>query len=373
LTKFPEFRNFLASDLILTNIATPGRMPSETKRAVTIHDVAKKAGVSFKTVSRVLNNEANVSVETQEKVRKAISALQYSPSIAARVLAGSRSFLIGLLYDTPSSYYTHSVQMGALERCREAGFHLVLEKCDSQARNAAAAILTTIRHTRLDGVILTPPLSDNYAIRESLVEQQILQVLISPPKLDAALASVYMNDRQAAFDMTQHLISLGHKRIGFIKGLSRHGAAMLRQLGYQDALKSSGIKPDEDMIKDGNFRFQSGADAAEQLLTQNEPPTAIFASNDEMAAGAVATAHRLGLSIPRDLSVAGFDDVPYASITWPALTTVHQPIVEMGAAAADLLIAGIQSKRHEPAERARSISFRHDLKIRASTGPAPKH
>jgi len=346
-------------------------MPSETKRAVTIHDVAKKAGVSFKTVSRVLNNEANVSAETQEKVRKAISALQYSPSIAARVLAGSRSFLVGLLYDTPSSYYTHSVQMGALERCREAGFHLVLEKCSSEAPDAAASILVSIKHTRLDGVILTPPLSDNQAVRESLVEQKIPHVLISPPKLEPGVSSVTMDDRRAAFDMTQYLISLGHRRIGFIKGLSRHGAAMLRLLGYEDALRSGGIELDEDLVKDGNFRFQSGADAAEQLLRQKERPTAIFASNDEMGAGAVATAHRLGISIPRELSVVGFDDVPYASITWPALTTVHQPIVEMGAAAAGLLIAGIQSRKSDPDVAAPSISFQHEMKIRGSTGPAP--
>jgi LacI family transcriptional regulator len=346
-------------------------MPSETKRAITIHDVAKKAGVSFKTVSRVLNNEANVSAETQDKVRKAISALQYSPSIAARVLAGNRSFLVGLLYDTPSSYYTHSVQMGALERCREAGFHLVLEKCSSEARDATATILVNIKHTRLDGVILTPPLSDNQAVRESLVEQKIPHVLISPPKLEPGVSSVTMDDRRAAFDMTQYLISLGHRRIGFIKGLSRHGAALLRLLGYEDALRSSGIKLDETLVKDGNFRFQSGADAAEQLLRQKERPTAIFASNDEMGAGVVATAHRLGVSIPRELSVVGFDDVPYASVTWPALTTVHQPIVEMGAAAAGLLIAGIQSKKSDPAGAAPSISFQHEMKIRGSTGPAP--
>jgi LacI family transcriptional regulator len=346
-------------------------MPNGTKRAVTIHDVAKKAGVSFKTVSRVLNNEANVSAGTKEKVQQAINDLQYSPSIAARVLAGSRSFLIGLLYDTPSSYYTHSIQMGALERCRQAGFHLVLEKCNSGAGDAAAAILITIKHTRLDGVILTPPLSDNQAVREILVEQKIPHVLISPPEVEPEISSVYMDDRQAAFDMTRYLISLGHKRIGFIKGLSRHGAAMLRLRGYQDALHDSGVALNEELVKDGNFRFESGADAAEQLLRQKDRPTAIFASNDEMAAGAVATAHRLGVSIPRELSVVGFDDVPYATITWPALTTVHQPIVEMGAAAAGLLIAGIQSKKSETAASAPSISFQHEMKIRGSTGPAP--
>src|SRR3569832_2089698 len=127
-------------------------MITRIKRPVTIHDVAKKAGVAFKTVSRVLNNEANVTPETQEKVRRAIRALNYSPSVAARGLAGSRSFLIGLLYDTPSSYYIHSVQIGALERSRQTGFHEILERCNSEARDAASAFLAVIKNTRMDGV-----------------------------------------------------------------------------------------------------------------------------------------------------------------------------------------------------------------------------
>lgn len=338
-------------------------------RAATIHDVARKAGVSFKTVSRVLNNEANVRIETREKVRQAIKALEYSPSLAARVLAGNRSFLVGLLYDTPSSYYTHSIQVGALERCREAGFHLILEKCSSEARNAATTILTNIKHTRMDGVILTPPLSDNQAILDALVDQKIPHVLVSPPKLQSGISCVHMDDRQAAFDVTSYLISLGHKRIGFIKGHPRHGAVRLRLRGYQEALKSHGIQANQTLIREGNFRFQSGVDAAERLLRLKLRPTAIFAANDEMAAGVVAAAHRLGIGMPHDLSVAGFDDIPYAAITWPALTTVRQPIAEMGAAAAGLLLAQIQSQNKGPGENAPSISFQHEVIIRGSTGP----
>jgi len=347
-------------------------MTPRTKRRVTIHDVAREAGVAFKTVSRVLNNEANVSLETQARVRKAIKALDYSPSIAARVLAGSRSFLIGLLYDTPSSYYMNSVQIGALERCREAGFHLILELCNSEARNAATSILATIMHTRMDGVILTPPVSDSQSIQDALVRHNILHVLISPPKLLHDISCVYMDDRRAAFDMTSYLISLGHKRIAFIKGHARHGAAKLRFLGYQDALKINGIEPSETLVKNGNFRFQSGVDAAEQLLRQKVPPTAIFAANDEMAAGVVTAAHRLGFAMPENLSVAGFDDVPYASITWPALTTIRQPIGEMAAGAAGLLLGQIQSRKNSSPNVSSSISFQYEMKIRGSTGPAPR-
>lgn len=344
-------------------------MPSSNSRPATIHDVAKKAGVSFKTVSRVLNNEANVRPATQEKVRRAIKALEYSPSMAARTLAGSRSFLIGLLYDTPSSFYTHSMQMGALEKCREAGFHLILEKCSSDARDAASSIVGSINQTRMDGVILTPPVSDNVSVRDALIKQKIPQVLVSPPRPEPGISCVNFDNRQAAFDIMTYLISLGHKRIGFIKGHPRHGAARLRLLGYQDALRSNGIEPTETFIKDGNFRFQSGFEAAEQLLRLKVAPTAIFAANDEMAAGVIAAARHLGVSVPQDLSVAGFDDVPYATITWPALTTIRQPITEMGAAAAGLLLEHIQFKGDRALEATRSISFRHELKIRGSTGP----
>ena len=345
----------------------PPKTPPIASRAATILDVAKKAGVSIKTVSRVFNKEANVSSRMEEKVRKAIKELDYSPSMAARILAGNRSFLIGLLYDTPSSYYMHSIQVGALERCRQAGFHLILEKCNSEARDAATAVLGSIKQTRMDGVILTPPVSDSNAIRRVLMDQKIPHVLVSPPKLLSGVSCVHMDDRQAVFDMTSYLISLGHKRIGYIKGLPRHGAAKLRFLGYQDALKDNGIEQTEAFVKEGTFRFQSGVEAAEQLLQLKIRPTAILAANDEMGAGVIAAAHRLGITMPGDLSVAGFDDVPYASITWPALTTIRQPIAEMGAEAAELLLRQIQSKESKSLETSRL--FRYEMKVRESTGP----
>jgi LacI family transcriptional regulator len=346
-------------------------MITRTKRPVTIHDVAKKAGVAFKTVSRVLNNETSVTPETQEKVRRAIKALDYSPSLAARVLAGSRSFLIGLLYDTPSSYYIHSVQIGALERCRKAGFHVILEHCNSEARNAADVILGVIKNTRMDGVILTPPLSDNQEILDLLASQRVPHVVISPPDLQHDTSCVHMDNRRAAFDMTSYLLSLGHKRIAFIKGHPRHGAAQLRFQGYQDALKNNGLQPSASLVKEGNFRFQTGVDAAEHFLRQTAPPTAIFAANDEMAAGALAAAHRMGYAVPDALSVVGFDDIFYAAITWPALTTVRQPIAEMGDGAAGLLLGQILSKKDAPGVSS-SISFKYELKIRDSAGLAPK-
>jgi LacI family transcriptional regulator len=172
--------------------------------------------------------------------------------------------------------------------------------------------------------------------------------------------------------MTTYLLSLGHRRIAFIKGHPRHGAARLRLQGYKDALEAGGLQSYAALIKDGNFRFQAGVDAAEQLLRQKVPPTAIFAANDEMAAGVLTAAHRMGIAIPDALSVAGFDDIFYASVTWPGLTTIRQPIAEMGDGAADLLLAQLRKNKAVGTGASSLISFKHELKIRESTGPAPK-
>lgn len=345
-------------------------MPPPSTRAITIIDVAKTAGVSFKTVSRVVNNEPLVSERTREKVQKAIKDLGYSPSVAARVLAGNRSFLIGLVYDTPNSYYMHSVQMGAMERCRAAGYHLILERCNSQSRNLAHAILSLVRQTRMDGVILTPPVCDVAEVHEVLADQKIPHVLISPPEIGPRMNCVHMENRQATLDMMRYLVSLGHRQIGFIKGHPRHGAAKARLMGYEDALRENGIKLDGRLICDGTFRFESGVAAAERLLSLKQPPSAIVASNDEMGAGVIIAAHRLGLSVPGDLSVVGFDDMPYASMTWPPLTTIHQPIGEMGAAAAQILLEQISPNSVPSAQSFSAMSFRYTLKLRESTGPA---
>jgi LacI family transcriptional regulator len=236
----------------------------------------------------------------------------------------------------------------------------------------ADAILNSILQTRMDGVILTPPVSDSRFVRAALTRKKIPHVLVSPPKLEPGVGCVHMDNRQAAYDITSYLVSLGHRRIAFVKGHPRHGAAQLRLQGYLDALKDAGIEPDETLIRQGNFRFQTGAEAAEQLLSLENRPTAIMAANDEMSAGVMAAAHRLEVAMPGALSVAGFDDVPYASITWPALTTIRQPIAEMGAAAAGLLLKQILSKDESLSDEAGSILFPYELKIRGSTGPAPK-
>ena len=307
----------------------------------TIHDVAALAGVSIKTVSRVLNDEPNVRPATRDNVRRAIDTLGYRPDRSARRLSGSRSYLVGLLYDNPSASYIIDVQSGVLETCRERGYELLIYPCDAEADGLVHEIVTLVRHAQLDGLILTPPVADSLPLVESLNELGTPLVRIAPgDELDAD-NRIVTNDREASRAMTEYLLSLGHERIGFVIGNRTHKAVLSRYEGFVDALRAQGREPDTGLVAQGDNSFASGIDCGRQLLAADPPPTAIFASNDDMAAGVMKVAHEMGLAIPQQLSVAGFDDVPLAAQVWPGLTTVRQPIQAMASRATELLLAQI--------------------------------
>jgi len=309
----------------------------------TITDVAKRAGVSMKTVSRVLNNEPNVAEKTRERVKAIAAELRYSPNLAARGLATSKSYLIALIYDNPSPNYIAHIQRGAIDACREVGYHLVVEPmsldCAHSHDEKVNAVRAVLDRLPVDGVILTPPLTDSGAILEVLAELNIKCVRISP-KNGGDQAFVGMDDETAAYQMTQHLLTQGHKKIGFIRGHVDHAATSLRHSGYLRAMQEAGISVSDDLIVQGDFSFESGAAGARKLLGADalEKPTAIFASNDDMAAAVISVAGQMGLDVPGQLSVCGFDDTPLARVVWPALTTVRQPIYKMGHQAAKELV-----------------------------------
>jgi LacI family transcriptional regulator len=335
--------------------------------AITITDVAEEARVSIKTVSRVLNGEPNVREETRERVLAAARALDYRPNLSARSLAGTRSFLIGHFFDNPSSAYVADIQEGALSACRAHGYHLVVESLSSPLAEVEQRLNHIVSTLRLDGAILTPPVCDNAVVLKTLEAGGTPYVRVAPAHdLDRA-PWVGMDDELAAFQMTEHLLDLGHRDIAFIKGPPAHAASRLRYRGFERALKQRRLNLRAARVGRGDFSFGSGFACAAQILTGEDRPSAIFASNDEMALGAIAAAHSRGLAVPDALSVAGFDDTPAAERTWPQLTTIHQPILEMAAAAAEMLIAGAR----EPAtgRASRVLDFR--LVGRASTGPAP--
>lgn len=309
----------------------------------TIIDVAKLAGVSIKTVSRVVNKEPNVREETRTKVQTAITHLEYRPSPSARSLASKRSFLIGLLYDNPSANYVINVQKGVLASCRAHGYDVLIHPCDYLSPNLAEDVTTLIRKSRVDGIILTPPLSDMSEILDTLNNLSVPFARIAPSDHKDKAPYVYCTDRKAAFQMTEHLISLGHTKIGFITGHPDHSASAERRLGFEDALYKHKIKLPDSFIQQGYFDHQSGMSCGYSILKGAERPTAIFASNDDMAAGVMHTANRMGISIPDELSVAGFDDSPVSTQLWPPLTTIKQPVENMTELACNLLIESLKN------------------------------
>ena len=332
----------------------------------TITDVAELAGVSIKTVSRVLNSEPNVREHTREKVLGAVKVLNYKPNYAARALAGSRSYLIGLYYDNPSPGYLGEVQYGAVRACREAGRHLLVEHIDGDQDAWRAQIEGLLSQVKVDGVILSPPVCDRSQVLDVLEEHQIPFIRIAPASDFNRGPYVYMDDHRAAQVMTAHLLSLGHRRIGFVKGHVDHSATRVRFMGFKKAMADAGLEVDPAYVQWGNFTFRSGVGAGERLLNRAEPPTAIFASNDEMAIGVMAVANRMGLRVPHQLSVAGFDDAPIAQSVWPQLTTIRQPIAEMAEAAAAMLI---HRRPSQTTADARLLDF--ELVLRGSVGRAP--
>jgi LacI family transcriptional regulator len=340
-------------------------MPKSSELKATIYDVAELAGVSLKTVSRVINKEPNVRGSTRDKVHKAIEQLQYQPSPSARGLAGSKSFLIALLYSNPSSSYVTRAQQGALEACGAEGFGLLIQPCDYQSPDRVGELLHRLKESRVDGAILTPPLSDNPQLQQRLADENIACVCVAPRTGAQGGLSVCCDDERAAQQITEHLLAQGHSRIGHILGHPDHSVSQQRLRGYERALLAQGFEVDRSLIQQGRFDFVSGKQCAEELLDLSQPPTAIFASSDDMACGALVAAHERGLKLPGQLSVVGFDDSPQAAQCWPALSTVRQPISEMVSSAARLLIGEL---RKQPPDDIQS-TFQCQLHLRDSVSP----
>jgi len=336
---------------------------------ITIFDVAKLAGVSIKTVSRVVNREPNVRASTKERVDQAIAELNYRPDQSARNLASQRSHLIGLIYDDPSAYeiastgYITRMQHGALRTCRSANHELLIHPCNYRHENVDDELIALIQHVRPAGMIIAAPLSNMSKITNAIETTGTPFVRLSPGSNNSKQFSVATNDREISAEMTRYLASLGHRNIAFITGHPSHKAVAKRFLGYQDGLQKSGLDFSERLVVAGDNSFVAGEAAGTTLLERERPPTAIFAANDDMAAGVIRAADRLGFDIPKQLSVAGCDDIALARQVYPALTTIRQPLGAMAERAALALIGGLPLRGTEviPAT----------LQIRESTGPAP--
>jgi len=307
----------------------------------TINDVARIAGVSKKTVSRVINRSPLLNDDTRKRVEHVIGELGYIPNPQARALALRRNFLIGLVHDNPNAQTVLNVQQGMLEALQGTEFEMVVRPLD----RGSATMLDDLRHflerQRLFGVLLMPPVSENDSVAKLCDSIGCRYVRMGSAVIDDTEHMVASNDREAVRTATEYLIEQGHRRIGLVAGPHGFRSARERRLGFEDALAAAGIALPRSMIADGNYTFESGLVAAERLLDVMPRPTAIFSSNDEMAAGIIHAARQRGLDIPRDLSIIGFDDTPIAAHVWPPLTTVRWPIASMARSAALKLIAGV--------------------------------
>ena len=318
--------------------------------AVTIYDVARLAGVSIKTVSRVMNSEPNVRPATRQQVSAAAAELGYSPSLSARSLAGSKSYVITILLDASLTLdhwrsergadYLTRIQLGATQSCRASGYHLLLELIDHDVPHIRQEVNDLLAALRPDGVILTPPSSDNEIVLDLLRKSRTPFVRLGPEGSAPGGLRLRLDDRGAAAQMTRALIDLGHRRIGFVMGDERYGSSLARRDGYFAAMAEAGLTVDPTWVQPGAFTFLSGVEAAKSLLALRDRPTAIFASSDDMALGCLAAAAEAGFAIPGDLSVAGFDDSTASRFSRPSLTTVRQPLVELAEVAAKALVSG---------------------------------
>ncbi len=339
-------------------------MAATGKRA-TIHDVARLAGVSIKTVSRVYNDEPNVREAIREKVKQAGAELRYRPNAAARNLVERRSHLIGLFFENPSASYVTELQMGALERLRGTRYRLLIFPIENRA-DIRGALIETAHASGLDGIIVTPPMSDDPEILAELTASAMPFARVAGDANVHPTDSVTIGDEAAAVDIMNYLLKLGHRKIAIVIGDLTHRSAELRLEGYRRALCEAGIEGNPEYEAQGGFSFTSGLVAGRKLLSLQNRPTAIFASNDDMAAAVMQVAYDAGIAVPDDLTVVGFDDSAIASMVSPQITTVRQPIFEMTRDAADMLLHQIESGETSPSRR---IDYK--LIIRQSSGKAP--
>jgi LacI family transcriptional regulator len=342
---------------------------------ITLHDVARLAGVSIKTVSRVLNNEPYVTDAKRRRVEAAVAQLNYRPNMAARTLSGAKSYLLGFLAPSGAPMYIDRLLRGALDACRKHNYHLVAEIYDAQTDDVLAEVKALCTSTALAGAVLAPGLCDSPAVLSYLRERGIPYVGISPSvPLDAPC--VHIDEEGAVYAMTRHLVGLGHERIAFLGYQSGWRFAERRLQGFRKAMAEAGIAVPAKYIGESWFTFRFAQERAEKLLSLKEPPTALVAVNDETAVGAMVAAYRRGVNVPADVSITGFDDSPLAALTWPQLTTVRQPLEAMAAAAAELILRPRTPAAGEP----RSILLPFELVIRQTSrkprsnmaAPAPR-
>jgi len=340
--------------------------------SITIRDIAAKAGVSFKTVSRVLNNESSVKQETKDRVMTVVTELGYQPNNAARNLAGSHNYSIGYIYSNPNAYYIIEFQEGLLKSCHDNGFELIIHPVAASHPDLQTVVDHLIKRSRVAGIVLTPPFSEDEDTIKMLENRGIpfVRVISSQPPELPDPRCVYIDDFHAAEDIATHFLEQQHEDIVVLSGDDDHGSTSERIRGFLSGLEatSHGKPCKPARIIPGSYSFESGVSAMKELIEHNELPTAIFALNDEIAAGALFVARLYNISVPEQLSIVGFENSPFSRQTWPKLTTAHQPIREIAALSGQRLVELIKP----PKTVLDTLVFRPILIRRESTATVKK-
>jgi len=347
---------------------TPPSSTDRSRKRSTINDIARLANVSKKTVSRVINDSPFVKEETRLKVNAIIRETGFEPDPQARGLAFRRSFLIGMIYDNPTPQYVVNMQQGILDAMRGTSYGLLVHPCERTSPTYLSELRSFIERQRPFGVILTPSVSEDDRLAKLLQEFDCPYVRVASVMLDKPNAMVVTHDSMGAAEAANHLAEIGHQRIAHISGPPSFRSAHERRRGFREALSERGLKLRPSFDREGAYTFDSGIEAARELLALKPRPTAIFAGNDEMAAGIYKVAHELGLAIPEQLSVIGFDDSATALRLWPVLTSVRLPVRDMGRLATDKLFARQAKKRPGDVE---TTEVMPKLIVRESTAPPP--
>lgn len=345
----------------------PAAKRARTRSRLTITDIARLAGVSKKTVSRVINQAPYVQADTRARIEAIIAEHGYQPDPQARGLAFRRSFLVGMIHDNPNPQYVENIQLGILDALAGRGYELVIRPCDRRSPGFLEDMRGFVERLRLFGVVLTPSVSEDDRLAKLLESADCPYVRIACASVDKPARMVLTHDARGAAAAARRLAELGHRRIAYLSGPPLFRSAHERRAGFIAGLAEYGLELAPELAVLGAYTYESGLARGRELLARPDRPTAVFAGNDEMATGVYSAAHELGIRIPEDLSVIGFDDAPIATRIWPAMTSVRLPVREMGRTAAEGLFAA-----PKVAAKAPVAEYTPSLIERESTAPPPR-
>lgn len=346
----------------------PIRPASRVRMPVTLQTVADRVGVSTMTVSNVINGRGKVSAETRARVKEAIRLTGYVPNVAARRLAGAAGTRLGLLYPDVRTPFLTDVLLAALASANAVGAQLVVREGRLPTVDHAEQLVMEAIEAGAEGLLLVPPYAELLSGSAYFQRLGIPAAAIAGAQPLAGMQTVRIDNRLAADQLASHLIQAGHRHIAFVTGPMDHGDSHERLLGFQDAMARHARPVEPAFIRSGRFSFQSGCEATEALLALQTRPTAVLASNDDMALGVLWVAQRAGLRVPEDLSVAAFDDTAASRRAWPPLTVAAQPMPQMADAAVAAIVACLVGKADLPDGE---VVLPHELLIRTSSGSPP--